>query len=175
MFKDSQHEITPAMKVGDFLRFFPELEEQLIALSPVFVKLRNPILRRTIARVATLRQASLAGSLGLNEMINTLRMHAGQPGIMIDNEKTEKNMNRPAWLIADHVVTTLDARPILAAGDHPLDRVLRETRELKPGEIYEIITPFLPAPMIEKIGSAGFETYSETDREGMVRSYFLKR
>jgi len=175
MFLDFTPQISPAMKVGEFLTLFPELEEDLIALSPVFVKLRNPVLRRTIARVTTLKQASVVGSIPLEQMINTLRQKAGQPILIIENEQIniEKPMEKPDWLHAEKITISLDARPILASGDHPLDRVLRETRTLNPGEIYEIITPFPPMPMIEKIEATGFTSYMEQEG-GTFRTYFRK-
>lgn len=48
--------ITPQMRVGDFLSLFPEHEEILISLATAFSKLKNPVLRRTIGRVATIQQ-----------------------------------------------------------------------------------------------------------------------
>ncbi len=83
-------------------------------------------------------------------------------------------MEKPTWLVKEKIVTTLDARSILAAGGHPLDRVLRETRNLNPEEIYEIITPFPPMPMIEKIEATGFDTYVEQQEE-VFKTYFHKQ
>jgi len=42
--------ITPQIKVAELLETYPQLEEVLIDLSPTFKKLKNPVLRRTIAR-----------------------------------------------------------------------------------------------------------------------------
>ncbi|MBC8315146.1 MAG: DUF2249 domain-containing protein, partial [Bacteroidetes bacterium] len=53
-------------------------------------------------------------------------------------------MERPTWLQEEKITISLDARPIIAAGEHPLERVLREAGNLNPGEIFEIITPFPP-------------------------------
>jgi len=50
--------LTPATKVADLLESWPELEEVLIAHAPAFRRLKNPVLRRTVARVATLEQAA---------------------------------------------------------------------------------------------------------------------
>jgi len=80
-------------------------------------------------------------------------------------------MERPNWMIKENIVASLDARSILALGEHPLDRVLQETRNLNSGEIYEIITPFPPMPMIEKLAEAGFDTYSEQE-EGLHHTFF---
>jgi uncharacterized protein (DUF2249 family) len=83
-------------------------------------------------------------------------------------------MQKPTWLDKTKIKTTLDAREILARGEHPLERVLHETATLNPGEIYEIITPFPPMPMIEKLTALGFANYSETDDAGLFHNFFLK-
>ena len=44
--------ISPKTKVGELLDAYPELESVLMEMSPAFEKLKNPILRRTVARVA---------------------------------------------------------------------------------------------------------------------------
>ena len=82
-------------------------------------------------------------------------------------------MQRPDWFSEEKIVERLDARPILASGEHPLERVLQEAGNLNPGEIFEIITPFPPMPMIEKMATAGFETHSE-QTEGLFHTYFKK-
>jgi uncharacterized protein (DUF2249 family) len=83
-------------------------------------------------------------------------------------------MEKPIWLDKANIKITLDARPILASGEHPIERVMREAGDLNPGEIYEIITPFHPMPMIEKLNAKGFENYSETDDAGLYHTCFLK-
>jgi uncharacterized protein (DUF2249 family) len=83
-------------------------------------------------------------------------------------------MEKPTWLDAANIKISLDARAILARGEHPLERVLQESATLNPGEIYEIITPFPPMPMIEKLNAKGFESFSEQDESGLYHTCFLK-
>ena len=83
-------------------------------------------------------------------------------------------MSLPTWLTNEKIKITLDARPLLAQGIHPLEQVQKECALLQPGEIFEIITPFKPTPMIEKMEAAGFETFSEVRDDGMYRTCFLK-
>jgi len=52
-------------KLDDLLKKYPFLLEFLAGLSPRFAKLRNPVMRKTIGRVATLGQAAGFGSLGM--------------------------------------------------------------------------------------------------------------
>ena len=82
-------------------------------------------------------------------------------------------METPDWLDRAKIKLSLDARPLLAAGNHPIERVIKETATLDAGEIYEIITPFPPMPMIEKLNALGFESYSEKDEEGIYHTFFI--
>jgi len=83
-------------------------------------------------------------------------------------------METPAWLNKANIKITLEARPLLAAGIHPLEQVMSETASFSAGEIFEIITPFPPMPMIEKMQDAGFEGFSE-QQGGEFHTYFLKK
>ena len=47
-------------------------------MSPVFEKLKNPVLRRTVARVATIQQISVVGGIPVDDIINRLRKEVGQ-------------------------------------------------------------------------------------------------
>jgi len=53
----------PNTKVGELLDTYPQLEAFLLSLSPAFAKLRKPILRKTVARVASLQQTAIVGAL----------------------------------------------------------------------------------------------------------------
>ncbi|MGA3014453.1 MAG: DUF2249 domain-containing protein [Bacteroidales bacterium] len=83
-------------------------------------------------------------------------------------------METPGWLDKSNIKVSLDARPILASGQHPLQRVMDECKLLQPGEIYEIITPFLPVPMIEKLTELNFGNFVEETNDGMFHTYFVK-
>jgi uncharacterized protein (DUF2249 family) len=83
-------------------------------------------------------------------------------------------MQTPEWLDKTKIKITLDARPILASGEHPLQRVMDESSTLESGEIYEIITPFPPMPMIEKLSARGFDNFTETSDNGLFHTYFRK-
>ena len=84
-------------------------------------------------------------------------------------------MEKPSWLINANIKVSLDARPLLAVGNHPLERVLSEASGLNGGEIYELLTPFPPVPMIEKLIALGFESFSAPDEIGLFHTFFLKQ
>jgi len=165
--------ITPDLKIAELLNEYPELEEKLIEIAPVFVKLKNPILRRTIARVTTLKQAAIVGKVSLADMINKLRADVGQGNSEL---KTEKNQStgKPGWIDESRIRIFYDAREDLESGAHPVNKVVKETAKLKSGEIYLLVTPFVPAPLIEMIAAKGFQVYSEDMMDGRVLTYMIK-
>ena len=71
-------EITPTTRVNDLLNLYPELEETLIDIAPPFKKLKNKFLRKSVAKVATLKHISSVGNVPLNELINKIREAVGQ-------------------------------------------------------------------------------------------------
>ncbi|NQV02655.1 MAG: DUF438 domain-containing protein [Bacteroidia bacterium] len=107
-------------------------------------------------------------SLQGDQRLLSYRKNEDQP-----QKKEEETMNGPPWLDRSRIKISLDARPLLAEGIHPLERVQQEAATLNPGEIYKIITPFPPMPMIEKLEAAGFASFSE-QVEGMFHTYFKK-
>ena len=95
--KNNLLEILPETKVGELLDHYPELEAKLIEIAPPFKKLRNKMLRKTIAKVTTLKQAAKVGNVPLSELVNKLRNEIGQPEIEIDNEKAVV-VQKPDWV-----------------------------------------------------------------------------
>lgn len=148
-------DITPDMKVGELLRFYPELEDELVAVAPTFEKLRNPVLRRTVAKVTTLRQAARVGGVTVGEIIGRLRCAAGLEEPWRGDEGESGSAERPSWVDDVTVVETRDLRPEIEAGDHPLPVVMGLVRELAPGQALLLVTPFVPAPMIDRITGEG--------------------
>ena len=80
---------------------------------------------------------------------------------------------RPAWVKVPPD-RSLDARPVIAAGAHPLEKVMQDLATLGAGVVYELITPFVPAPLIEIACGKGFEAWSAPIEGGVVRTYFIR-
>jgi hypothetical protein len=70
--------IAPKTKVAELIDAYPQLEQVLIGYVPAFEKLRNPILRKTVARITTLQQAAVIGGVNVEDLINHLRKEVGQ-------------------------------------------------------------------------------------------------
>lgn len=170
--------ITPETKIGELLDNFPGLEEVLIEIAPVFSKLKNPVLRKTIAKVTSVRQAAAVGNIRLSEMVNKLRQSVGQELLVpeVQTEKAEAGHNYSGEVLPkfDNVVMQYDARRDLESGVHPVGKVMSEIHSLNEGERYLLITPFTPAPLIDKANQKGFKTESYKINEDKYETYFSK-
>jgi len=169
----AEKSITPEMKVGEFLDLFPEMEDDLLELSPAFRKLQNPVLRRTVARVTTLRQAAKVGGVDLATLINRLRDAVGQTTrFKSEGDIQDTPSKPPSWLSMDSIVRKIDVGPMIEMGEKPVGKVMRELAGLGEGEILEITSPFLPAPLIDLAREKGFEAWHRDEPGGLYRVYF---
>jgi len=154
-------EITPSTTVHELLDEYPELEDKLIAMAPPFKKLRNPVLKKSIAKVATLKHIASVGNIPLTELINNIRQEVGQPV-------------RPDWFSADKISVSLVEGEAGDKNKMTVVAVLREATNLKRGEIIELITTFIPAPGIDTMKVKGYSVWTTKSDEGIIRTYFMK-
>lgn len=68
----------------------------------------------------------------------------------------------------------LDVRPRLARGEEPFPVIRGRVDALKMDEGLILIAPFLPSPLIEKLGSEGFESKCERGAAGEWIVYFWR-
>ncbi len=167
-------DITPKTLVGEMLEVFPQLEDKLIEIAPVFKKLKNPILRKTVAKVATLKQAATIAEISVGDLINTLRKEAGLDQLEIA-ETGDASKERPAWLNPEKIKFTYDASIDLENGIHPAAKVTKEILQLENEDIYTLVTPFIPAPLIKIVEERGYNVYSEKIDEGTVNTYIINK
>lgn len=167
-------DITPETKVGALLDSYPQLEDLLIKLAPPFAKLRNPILRKTVAKVTTLGQAAKVGNVNIAELVNALRKEAGQTNDeFISNESDSTLKQKPVWM-NNNIAETLDIRPAIENGEHPMGLVLQKLRGLENEQIFELITPFEPAPLIDMAREQGLSAWTEHVESDLVKTWFCR-
>jgi len=167
-------DITPKTYIGELLDTYPELEDKLIEIAPVFAKLKNPILRRTIAKVTTLKQASVVGNVSLASLINELRKAVNKEEVIVEDEHKSVEV-KPDWLNRSNIKYEYDASIDLESGIHPAAKVTKEVLQLKEDEIFLLITPFIPAPLIKILEDKGFVTYTEKKSESSFFTYVKKK
>ncbi len=168
-------DITPDTKLGAVLERWPELEEVLVGLSPRFRTLRNPLVGQVLRRVATLRQAAVAGGVPLSLLIDRVRRCAGLGGAT-HPESLEAARGRPQWAGEASTTRRRDARIDVDAGTHPLPFVMADLEALGAQDVYELVTPFVPAPLIDLARRKGLDSYSEAaPGDAFARTWFRRQ
>jgi len=68
----------------------------------------------------------------------------------------------------------LDVRKMLARGIEPFPVIRKNLDALEPGEGLTVVAPFLPSPLIEKLGGEGFSSRVEPQPDGSWVTYFWR-
>ena len=164
--------ILPSTKVAALLERYPELEDVLIGLAPPFKKLKNPLLRKGVAKVASLKHAAAVGGMPVNDLVNKLRAAVGQGAISSSaaDESVSCFSGQPEWFAAAKIVTSIDERAV-KPNKMPIVAILQEAARLQPGEMSELVTTFLPAPGIEIMKHKGLLVWSLQQAPELIRTY----
>jgi TusA-related sulfurtransferase len=167
--------IGPETRVAELLEAHPEAEEILIDMAPQFKALKNPVLRRTVARVATLEQAAKVGGLQVRELVLKLRQELGVGGggeIVETNGAVSPEV--PAWVSLD-AETNIDGGALLDAGETPIARASNTLAKMSPGDVLVVAAPFQPAPLIDNLRAKGHEVYSREESDTTWRVWIKKQ
>lgn len=165
--------IRPKTKVGELLDVYPQLEDVLISIVPAFKKLKNPILRKTVARVTSLQQAAVVGKVKLEEILNPLREAVGQTSELLTEEEKQYFNSKPDWFNEDKVAKTIDAVKLLDSGENPLGTIINNAVNLEDDSILKIKHEFVPAPIIDELSNKNFEYWLTKNGDEIVL-YFTK-
>ena len=164
--------ITPQSKILQVIEAYPQLEDVLISYVPAFKKLKNPVLRNTVARVTTLQQVASIGNVKVGDLINKLRKGVGQE-LVTGQIDTAYNFSKPDWFGEELIESEFDAREMLSNGEQPVNQVMADLKSMTTGKIYKLVAPFLPAPLIDKAASLELDHWVDKKAEDLFLIYFL--
>ena len=167
-------EITPSVTVHSLLNEYPELEEVLIGIAAPFKKLKNPILRKSIAKIATIKHIASVGGVPLDELIEKLQEAVGQSGTKESYRDQNYFGKQPNWFSPEKIVLSIDEEKLEDQNRMTLTIILKEAKRVNKGEIIELVTSFLPAPGIDILKSKSYSVWSKKEGEDLIKSYFLK-
>jgi len=167
-------EITFDTTIAELLNDYDGMKDILIDINPKFKKLNNPILRRTIAKVAGVKQAAIVGGMEPLELLNRLREAVGQELLEIQKEVDAQSVEiKPLWITKEAKIT-LDANEMLDKDLNPLVELHRYMKELEANDIVLIKSDFQPEPLIDEYLKKGYEVYCEEVNESNFLTYIKK-
>jgi hypothetical protein len=167
--------ISPETKVGDLLDAFPDAEAALIAIAPKFKVLKNPLLRRTVAKVATLEQAARVADIPVNELVRSLREALGQDAgdMEADGDVVAGKGDAPGW-IAEGAKLEFDADALLAQGATPVAKVSEALGGMEEGDVVLIRSTFQVAPLIDAMRAKSHEVFTHKVGEDAWEAWVKK-
>lgn len=163
------------------------LVEVFTALSPTFEKLRNPAMRKVMARLVTVEQAAkVAGvepELLLERLNGALESTSPSPGApdTPSNSRVSTEMTadtRPAGLpaalaaVPEKSIIDIDVRPDLRRGEEPFSKIMAARRQVPPGGVLRLCATFEPVPLYAVLGKQGMEHWTERFADDDWRVWF---
>lgn len=162
-------------RVADLLEAYPGAEEILIGIAPQFKALKNPVLRRTVARVATLEQAAKVAGLQTRELVLKLREALGvEGGGEVVEADGSASIEPPGWVDLD-AETDIDGAALLDSGETPVARASSALAGMDSGDVLVLTAPFQPAPLIDSMRGKGHEVYAREEDGETWRVWIRKK
>jgi len=162
-------EIAIETKIADLLNEYEGMKDILIGINPKFKKLNNPVLRRTLAKVAGVKQAAIVGGMEPIDLLNQLRKAVGQEPVdadMVSNTE-ETTKEAPLW-IEKTAKQRLDANALLDQERNPLAELHKAIKAIDKGDVVVVEADFKPEPLIEEMQKAGHEVFVEASQEHFI-------
>ena len=161
-------EITGKTRLFELLEKYPQLEDQIIQAAPAFKNLKNPVLRKTVGRLATIEKVAQIGELDTFTFVNLLRKLVGQaeitPGVQPKPiiPEIKHDLGDPDWIQGDPEFI-VDGTALLAKGDVPLHVINEHLEKLSLGGYILLLTNFEPQPMIDAVKKQNRKFYHKRD------------
>ena len=165
-------------KIATLLKHNPDALEVIVSISPKFVKLRNPLLRKVIAGRTSIAMASKLGGCNVEDFFNKLQpigFEIDKAAIALEVKDEERPVPELLKNIQPGKIIELDVRPVIETGKDPLKVILQKVKELETGHILKIINSFEPTPLMHLLRKQGFESYAKIISDELVHTYFYKK
>jgi len=169
-------EIKMTTTVAELLNNYDGMKDILIDINPKFKKLNNPVLRRTLAKVATVKQAAIVGGMEPLDLLNKLRVAVGQEPLNSDGTSAEirgQEENIPDWIEKSPAIE-IDANRLLDEEKNPLAETNTALKKIDSGDIIAIKSDFKPEPLIEEFEKKGLDVYCKELGENSFVTYIKK-
>ena len=167
--------VTAGDRVGAVLARDERLLDVFVAASPVFEKLRNAAMRKTMARLVTVEQAARIAGVDADDLVARLNHALG--GAEAPAAATSEIVLPPipvalTSLPIDRIVEC-DVREELRAGIEPFRRILDAARALPAGSVLRVRAIFEPAPLYAVLGRQGLGYATERLADDDWRVWFF--
>lgn len=137
----------------------------LVAAAPAFKKLQNPLLRKTMSKLATVEQAARIAGLDAADLLARLNgALAGEPPRdvrPVDHVPLHEAMPAALLDVPPERIVDLDVRDELRAGREPFRPIMSAAGRVDRDGVLRLRAIFEPAPLYPVLGRQGFSHFTE--------------
>jgi uncharacterized protein (DUF2249 family) len=164
-------------RVSEVLSRDTSLVEVFVRAAPQLAKLRNPAMRRVMARLVTIEQVARMAGVSCDTLLNDLNASLGiAPAASPiasappSDERTAGPTIGSAARPTGATEVTLDVRDDLRAGREPFSTIMAAIAKLPAGDVLHLRTIFEPLPLYTVLEKRGFahETQAHADDDWSV-------
>lgn len=170
-------------RVAAVLKGDERLVEVFATAAPALERLRNPGMRRTMARLVTVAQAARMAGLEPEALVARLNAasesHEGDataPETELVKETLMSTVDNtmPAALrgLAMERLVDLDVREDLRRGEEPFSKIMAAKQSLQPGAVLRLRATFEPVPLYHVMGKQGYDHWTEQLADDDWRVWF---
>lgn len=139
-----------------------------------FSKLKNPILRKTLASRITIADAARIGGVSIELMLEKLQTIGFENSEQEYIKSIKENKTYNKIEMRKETIIELDVRPILAKGVDPFKSIMAELEKMVDGNTLMIINTFEPIPLLNILKTKGYSYDTERTENGIVHTYLEK-
>lgn len=155
----------------------------LIAASPALGKLKNPLLRKTMSKLATVEQAARVAGLDAHDLLARLNsvLSGEAPPAPIRSLSAPASDDREYDGASDILrtpqerIVDLDVREELRSGREPFRLIMSVAGSVRVGEVLRLRAIFEPAPLYAVLARQGFSHFTEQLGKDDWRVWFLRQ
>lgn len=167
-------ELSEKSKIGSLVKNYPFLIDYLVGFSPKFSKLKNPVLRKTLANFATVSNAASMADVDISDLISGIAVEIFKntnENIILINPGGKKEGNEDS-LKKERIKTFKAIVMRIHNGESPED--LKEEfhdllRDVSPAEIgameQELVADGIPETEIKKLCSLHVELFTSDSKK----------
>ncbi len=167
-------------KIANIIKEYPHLVDVLINYNPHFKLLKNPILRRTVAKLATVEKAAQVAGVSLRGLLKVLNEAVGYEMTLKELmtvpefKRGPEEMPEEIKSVKQEDIVRLDVRDMLRRGEEPFGRIMDAVKDLRDNQVFLLDVLFEPGPLYDVMEKKGFASYTERVSEEHYRVYFYR-
>ena len=166
--------ISPETRISELIKANPDVIDAIASINPLFRKLKNPVLRKVLARRVTISEAVKIGKCSLSLFASKLRPLGFNLPYPSYDEETSITLPSGEIECAISYDEVLDVRQTINENKDPFQDIIKVLLNLREGGTLLLINSFVPFPLIKILERKGCDIVVKHPGVDVVYTYINK-